>query len=166
MFIYIHTHTNQKVSMYIYFLRKKKTQNLPKRIKQTGTGYLVKKFVFNRNQTFEFWVSRELINYFHGTESFTSCSMLSRSGNSPYSTGSITLLTIPHYLSLSKAKWLHPSQSIFSLRSLLILTSLLMNDLYYPLIGSTYFGLSPVHHQEHHLINCITHWYVRAVRQV
>ena len=37
-----------------------------------------------------------------------------------------------------------------------------MNDLYYPLFGSTCFGLSPVHHQEHHLINCITHWYVRA----
>ena len=40
--------------------------------------------------------------------------------------------------------------------------ALLMNDLYYPLIGSTCFGLSPVHHQEHHLLNCITHWYVRA----
>ena len=39
---------------------------------------------------------------------------------------------------------------------------LLMNDLYHPLIGSTYFGLSPDHHQEHRLINCITHWYVRA----
>ena len=25
--------------------------------------------------------------------------------------------------------------------------TLLMNDLYYPLIGSTCFGLSPVHHQ-------------------
>ena len=37
-----------------------------------------------------------------------------------------------------------------------------MNDLYYPLFGSTCFGLSPVNHQEHHLINCITHWYVRA----
>ena len=30
------------------------------------------------------------------------------------------------------------------------------------LISCTCFGLSPVHHQEHHLINCITHWYVRA----
>ena len=40
--------------------------------------------------------------------------------------------------------------------------TLIMNDLYYPLIGSTCFGLSPVHHQEHHLIKCITHWYVRA----
>ena len=40
--------------------------------------------------------------------------------------------------------------------------TLFMNDLYYPLFGSTCFGLSPVHHQEHHhLINCITHWYVR-----
>ena len=29
-----------------------------------------------------------------------------------------------------------------------------MNDLYYPLIGSTCFGLSPVQHQEHQLINC------------
>ena len=37
-----------------------------------------------------------------------------------------------------------------------------MNDLYYPLIGSTCFGLSPVHHQKHHFINCITHWYVRT----
>ena len=37
-----------------------------------------------------------------------------------------------------------------------------MNDIYYPLIGSKCFGLSPVRHQEHHLINCITHWYVRA----
>ena len=44
--------------------------------------------------------------------------------------------------------------------------TLLMNDLYYPLIGSTFFGLSQVHHQEHHLINCITHWYVRAIRRV
>ena len=35
--------------------------------------------------------------------------------------------------------------------------NLLMNDLYYILIGSTCYGLSPVHHQEHHLINCITH---------
>ena len=26
-------------------------------------------------------------------------------------------------------------------------STLLMNDHYYPLIGSTYFGLSPVHHQ-------------------
>ena len=33
------------------------------------------------------------------------------------------------------------------------------DDLYFPLLGSTCFGLSPVHHQEHHLINCITHWY-------
>ena len=41
-----------------------------------------------------------------------------------------------------------------------------MNDLYFPLFGSTCFGLSPVHHQEHHLINCITHWYVRAIRRV
>ena len=40
--------------------------------------------------------------------------------------------------------------------------TLLMNDLYSSLIGSTCFGLSPVHHQEYHLINCITHWYVRA----
>ena len=40
--------------------------------------------------------------------------------------------------------------------------TLLMNDLYFPLFGSTCFGLSPVHHQEHHLINCITHWYVLA----
>ena len=37
---------------------------------------------------------------------------------------------------------------------------------YYPLFGSTCFGLSPVHHQEHHLINCITLWYVRAIRRV
>ena len=37
-----------------------------------------------------------------------------------------------------------------------------MNYLYYPLFGSTCFGLSPVHHQEHHLMNCITLWYVRA----
>ena len=37
-----------------------------------------------------------------------------------------------------------------------------MNDIYYPLIGSTCFGLSPVHHQEHHLIKFIPHWYVRA----
>ena len=44
--------------------------------------------------------------------------------------------------------------------------ALLMNDLYYPLIGSTCFGLSPVHHQEHHLINCMTYWYVRAIRRV
>ena len=44
--------------------------------------------------------------------------------------------------------------------------TLLMNDLYYPLIGSTCFGLSPVHHQEHHLLNRITHWYVRAIRRV
>ena len=36
-----------------------------------------------------------------------------------------------------------------------------MNDLYYPLFGSTCFGLSSVHHQEHHLINCIRHWHVR-----
>ena len=35
--------------------------------------------------------------------------------------------------------------------------TLLMNDVYYPLIGSTCFGLSPVHHQEHHPINCMTH---------
>ena len=40
--------------------------------------------------------------------------------------------------------------------------ALLMNDLYYSLFGSTCFGLSPVHHHEHHLVNCITHWYVRA----
>ena len=40
--------------------------------------------------------------------------------------------------------------------------TVLMNDLYYPLIGSTCLGLSPVHHQERHLINCITHWYVCA----
>ena len=44
--------------------------------------------------------------------------------------------------------------------------TLLMNDLYYSLFGSTCFGLSPVHHQEHHLINCITHWYLRAIRRV
>ena len=37
-----------------------------------------------------------------------------------------------------------------------------MNDLYYPLIGSACFGLSPVHQQEHHIMNCTTHWYVRA----
>jgi hypothetical protein len=37
-----------------------------------------------------------------------------------------------------------------------------MNYLYFPLFGSTCLGLSPVHHQEHHHINCITHWYVRA----
>ena len=42
----------------------------------------------------------------------------------------------------------------------------LINDLYYPLVISTCFGLSPVHHQEHHLINCITYWYVRAIRRV
>ena len=35
-------------------------------------------------------------------------------------------------------------------------TTLLMNDLYYPLFGSTCFGLSPVHHQEHHLLYCVT----------
>ena len=40
--------------------------------------------------------------------------------------------------------------------------TLLKNDLYYPLIGSTCFGLSPVHHQEHHLMKCTTHWYVRT----
>ena len=40
--------------------------------------------------------------------------------------------------------------------------TLLLNDLFYPLVSSTCFGLSPVHHQEHHLINCITHRYVRA----
>ena len=39
--------------------------------------------------------------------------------------------------------------------------TLLMNDLYYSLFGCTCFGLSPVHHQEHHLIKCITHWYIR-----
>ena len=39
-----------------------------------------------------------------------------------------------------------------------------MNDLYYPLIGSKCFGLSPVPHQEHHLTNCMTRWYVRAVK--
>jgi hypothetical protein len=37
-----------------------------------------------------------------------------------------------------------------------------MNDFYYPLFGSTYFGLSAVNHQEHHLINCITYWFIRA----
>jgi hypothetical protein len=37
--------------------------------------------------------------------------------------------------------------------------TVLMNGL---LIGSTCFGLSPVHYQEHHLINCIMHWYVRS----
>ena len=42
--------------------------------------------------------------------------------------------------------------------------TLLINGLCYPLVGSTCFGLSPVHHQEHHLINCITYWYVRAIR--
>ena len=36
-------------------------------------------------------------------------------------------------------------------------TTLLMNDFYYPLFGCICFGLSPVHHQEHHLINSITH---------
>ena len=36
--------------------------------------------------------------------------------------------------------------------------TLVMNDLYFSLFGSTCFGLSPVHHQEHH----ITHWYVHA----
>ena len=41
-----------------------------------------------------------------------------------------------------------------------------MNDLYYPLIGSTCVGLSLVHHQEHHLINCITHWYDCAIGRV
>ena len=40
--------------------------------------------------------------------------------------------------------------------------TLLMNDLYFSLFGSTCFGLSPVHHQEYHLIGCITHWYIRA----
>ena len=35
-------------------------------------------------------------------------------------------------------------------------STLLMNDLYYLLIESTCLGLSPVHHQEHHLIKCIT----------
>ena len=39
--------------------------------------------------------------------------------------------------------------------------TLLMNDLYYSFV-SVCFGLSPDHHQEHHPINCITHWYVRA----
>ena len=34
--------------------------------------------------------------------------------------------------------------------------TLLMNDLYFPLLGCSCFGLSPVHHQEHQLINCIT----------
>ena len=37
-----------------------------------------------------------------------------------------------------------------------------MNYLYHPLIGSTCFGLSPIHHQEHHLIKYIMHRYVRA----
>ena len=41
-----------------------------------------------------------------------------------------------------------------------------MNDLYFPLFVSTCFRLSPVHHQEHHLINCIKHWYVRVIRRV
>ena len=40
--------------------------------------------------------------------------------------------------------------------------TLLINDLYYPLVSSTCFGLSAVHHQEHPFMNCITHWYVRA----
>ena len=40
--------------------------------------------------------------------------------------------------------------------------TLLINDLYYPLDSFTCFGLSPVHYQEHHLINCIKHCYVRA----
>ena len=40
--------------------------------------------------------------------------------------------------------------------------TLLINDLYYPLVSSTCFGLSPVHHQEQHLMNYTTHWYVRA----
>ena len=42
--------------------------------------------------------------------------------------------------------------------------TLLINGLCYPLVGSTCFGLSPVHHQEHHLINCKTYWYIRAIR--
>jgi hypothetical protein len=40
--------------------------------------------------------------------------------------------------------------------------TLLTNELYYPLIGCTCFGLSPVHQQEHHIINCIRVCYVRA----
>ena len=40
--------------------------------------------------------------------------------------------------------------------------TLLISDLYYPLVSSTCFGLSPVHHQEHPLMNCTTCWYVRA----
>ena len=44
--------------------------------------------------------------------------------------------------------------------------TLLINDLYYPLVSSTYFGLSPVHRQDHHFMNCTTHWYVRAIRRV
>ena len=40
--------------------------------------------------------------------------------------------------------------------------TLLINDLYYPLVSSICFGLSPVHHQDHHLMKCITYWYVRA----
>ena len=44
--------------------------------------------------------------------------------------------------------------------------TLLMNDLYYPLVSSTCFGLSPDHYQEHHLMNCTTRWYVRAIRRV
>ena len=39
---------------------------------------------------------------------------------------------------------------------------ILTNNIYFSLFGSTCFGLSPVHHQEHHLVNCITHWYILA----
>ena len=44
--------------------------------------------------------------------------------------------------------------------------TLLMNELYLPLIGCTCFGLSSVHHQEHYLIPCITHWDVRDIKRV
>ena len=37
-----------------------------------------------------------------------------------------------------------------------------MNDVYFLLFGSTCFGLSQIHHQEHDLVNCIKLWYVRA----
>ena len=42
----------------------------------------------------------------------------------------------------------------------------LINDLYYPLVSSTFFGQSLAHHQEHPLMNCTKYWYVRAIRLV
>ena len=42
----------------------------------------------------------------------------------------------------------------------------LINDLYYPLVSSTFFGQSLAHHQEHPLMNCTKYWYVRAIRRV